>query len=273
MTELYRLRELAALLQKPVSEARVKTRADLEKKFKELEEGIDGAIKDLLFEIGKGGVLETMMDDVGASSHEDAASILKTIADAAGRLKKDIGTAMMEAEGLLFSAMTEELDPEPVIGTITEMAKHTDYQGGAFNRKTTKLLIAAFKGKEDTFELPNGDEYEATKVASGGNLKKGDVVFAVHDKYNTGAELYQVLGFGKGSTVKYDSMKDVYAGTGTKNLKALEKFNDENDKDEVRLIVKDLADGDEGDFFYTYQGRWSYGSGAEPLSFMAVKKV
>lgn len=270
MSDLNRLRELAALLRPSVTEARVKTRADLEKKFAELQEGIDAAIKDLMFELGEGGNLETMMDDVGVSDHKDAQPLLKAMQDAAAKFKKDIEKQLMEAEIMLFSAMTEELDPEPVM----EMAKASEYHGGAFNRKMAKRMIASFKGKEDTVELEDGSEYEFEKMASGGNLKKGDIVFAMHDKYNTGAELYEILGFGgDDEVVKYDSVKDVYAKTGVKNLKALEDWNSKNEKDEVRLIVKDLNDGSSGAWFYLFEGRWAYGSGAEPLSFMAVKKI
>jgi hypothetical protein len=232
MSELNRLRELAALLQpKPVTEARVKTRADLEKKF----DSVQATVTDLADDLSEGGVLETLLDDVGMSDHKDAAGLLKTLDSAV----KTIQSALMEVEGLLFSAMTESRHPGPV----TEMAKASEYRGGAFDRKRAKQMIASFKGKEDTFELEDGSEYEATKMASGGNLKKGDVVFAVHDKYNTGAELYEILGFGKDDKVVYDSMKDVYAKTGVKTLKELEKFNDANDDKEVRMIVKDLDDG------------------------------
>jgi hypothetical protein len=262
MSELNRLRELAALLQpKRVTEARVKTRADLEKKF----ELVQATVKDLADDLSEGGAVETMMDDVGVSDHKDAAAILKTLNAAV----KTIQSALMEAEGLLFSAMTESRRPDPV----NEMAKASEYHGGAFNRKMAKQMIASFKGKEDTVELKDGSEYEFEKMASGGNLKKGDIVFAMHDKYNTGAELYEILGFGKDDSVKYDDMKAVYAGTGVKTLKELEKFNDANEKDEVRLIVKDLDDGSSGDWFYVFEGRWAYGSGGEPLSFMAVKKI
>jgi hypothetical protein len=262
MSELNRLRELAALLQpKPVTEARVKTRADLEKKF----DSVQATVTDLADDLSEGGVLETLLDDVGMSDHKDAAGLLKTLDSAV----KTIQSALMEVEGLLFSAMTESRHPGPV----TEMAKASEYRGGAFDRKRAKQMIASFKGKEDTFELEDGSEYEATKMASGGNLKKGDVVFAVHDKYNTGAELYEILGFGKDDKVVYDSMKDVYAKTGVKTLKELEKFNDANDDKEVRMIVKDLDDGSSGDWFYVFEGRWAYGSGGEPLSFMGVKKI
>lgn len=270
MSDMYRLRELAALLRPmPVTEARVKNRADLDKKFKALEEGVDAALKDLMFELGEGGALETMMDDVGVSDHQDAKHIISGVQAAADKLKKDVGTLMMEAEGLLFSAMTESRDPEPV----NEMAAAEKYRGGAFNRRDAKGMIQAFKAGEETFDLQNGDKYRANGRMNGGALKKGDVVFAAHDQYNTGAELYEVLGFGKDDKVKFDSVKAAYAQTGTKTLKELEAWNDENTKDEVRLIVRDLNGGEEGDFFYLFQGRWSYGSGAEPLTFIKVEKV
>lgn len=269
MSDLNRLRELAALLRPPVTEAHVIDHAYLDKKIKALNDGVNDAFEDLTFELGAGGRLELLMQDIGGDNIKEARLVIKSIQDVTSKLKKEVGSLMLEAEGLLLSNVDEKVHPEPV----NEMAAAGSYSGGAFNRKEAKSMIQAFKDGEETFELKNGDEYKAAGRTTGSQLKKGDIVFAVHDQYNTGAEMYQILGFGKGGDVKYDSVKAAYTGTGVKTMKALEEFNDKNSKDEVRLIVKDLNDGDEGDFFYVHQGRWSYGSGAEPLSFIKVEKI
>lgn len=167
MSDLNRLRELAALLRPRVTEARVRTRFDLERKFKSMEEGVDAALKDLLFELGEGGTLETMMDDVGVSSHKDAAAILKEVSQAAEELKKKISTAMMEAEGLLFSALTEGLqtvkinvkDPK-IANMLSTMGSlrctRPDPEGNCILKGTAddiKKAQDAFKGKFTLTEM------------------------------------------------------------------------------------------------------------------------
>lgn len=108
---LTRLSELAALFQpKPVQEARVKTRNDLEKKFDSMSEGVESAMKDLEYEIGAGGVLETMIEDIGMTSHKAVVPLITELNDKIKAFKKDVSNLMMEAEGLLFSAKLESKD-------------------------------------------------------------------------------------------------------------------------------------------------------------------
>lgn len=253
MSDLNRLRELAALLQpKPVTEARVKTRADLEKKFKSVED----TVKDLADDLSTGGTIEAMMDDVGVSSHKDAAAMLKTLNSAV----KTIQSTMMEVEGLLFSAMTESL---------TEMAAIRDFSSGWTKSRQAKELVAAFKAGEETVDLKDGSKFKAVKSVSGAQIAKGMVVLASYNSHNQGAELYAILGVsddGAEDTVKYDSVAEAMKAHGVKNLKDLEE------KD-CHLVVRDLNDGDEGGFFYLYKGAWARGSGAERLSFTLVEKV
>lgn len=271
MTDLNRLRELAALLKPmPIAEARVKTRADLEKKFTAMQDGIDDVLKDLMFELGEGGSLETMMDDVGVSSHKDAASILKTIAEAATKFRKDINISMMEAEGLLFSAMTESHQPGP----MHEMANIGDFSSGWLRSRKARELIAAFKGGEETADLKDGSKFRATKQISAIQLVSGMVIMASYNLSNQGAEIYEfkgVTGTEGGDNAKYDSVKAAMKAAGAKNLKELEAKG--GDGEGYRLVVKDLEDGNEGGFFYLFRGRFVRGSGAEPLSFTLVEKV
>lgn len=263
MSDLSRLREIAALLRPtPVREAKIP------QGFDGLKRVIEDAMADLWDKLGEGGALEKMLDDHNLS--DTAEKSMEAMFDAYKTFKKEVENVLIEAEGMIM--MAEGTDPEPV----HEMAAANKFQGGAFARKAAKQMIAAFKAGEDSFELDNGDEFMFDKPTNGGSLKKGDVVFAVHDKYNTGAELYEVLGFGgDDEKVKYDTVKAALAGTGTKSLKELEEYNSNQKSrdDEVRLIVKDLNDGSSGAWFYLHGGRWCYGSGAEPLSFSLVKKV
>lgn len=170
MSNLNRLRELAALLQpKPVTESRIRTRADLDKKFKSMEEGINDAIKDLMFEVGTGGALETMMNDVGVSSHKDAPGILKTVTDAVEKFKNDINTAMMEAEGLLFSALSEDRHPEPVTEGKNHMDENTYQSVAAWKRALKKKHGDAvwYQKDEDTI-----DAFTGTKPFKKGETKQ-----------------------------------------------------------------------------------------------------
>jgi hypothetical protein len=258
MSELNRLRELAALLRPiPVTEARVKTRADLEKKFKSVED----TIKDLADDLSEGGTIEAMMDDVGVSSRKDAVAALKTLAGAV----KTIQSAMMEVEGLLFSAMTEGREPGPV----NEMAAIADFSSGWIKGRKAKELVALFKNGEGTADLPDGSKYKAVKPIKGTDLAKGMVVFSSYNAYNQGAHIYEIMGVTKGDseTIAYDSVKEAMKANGCKSLKELD------DKIEPHLYVKDLADGDAGPFMYIYNGRWCTGSGAEANSFHAIEKV
>jgi hypothetical protein len=260
MSDLNRLRELAALLQ-PKREITYegsgsKSLSAIESEFATMMNNIHG-----MFD--RGGRLEKALNAVKHLDKDMA--LVADLQAATEQYQKKVMKLLDEAEIMLH----EGTDPEPVL----EMASAASFRGGCFNRKNTKLMIRQFRAGEETFDLPTGEKFTAHKLSNAASLKKGDVVFASHDKYNTGAELYQVLGFGKGDNAKYDTLKAAYAATGTSTLKALEDWNGDNEKDEVRLIVKDLADGDSGDFFYISGGRFCYGSGAEPLTFTSVTQT
>lgn len=325
MSDMYRLREIAALLQpKRVAEAKIP------QGFEGIKRIVEDALGDLEDKLGEGGALESMLDSHGLSEMAEAS--IDSVVAAMKVFKKEVESFLLEAE-MMIHTVSESLDPEPeeldealtdeekrelkklngrivrwqdtygpggraesALGKewrdtvkqiealekkrekkrekkLDEMASARKYDGGAFNRKQAKLMIRAFKEDGETFDLEDGSKYEFDKPTNGGALKKGDVVFAVHDKYNTGAELYEILGFGNGNKVEFDTVKDALKARGVTSLKALEKFNTENEDKEVRLLVKDLESGESGDWFYLFEGRWAYGSGAEPLSFSLVKKV
>jgi hypothetical protein len=270
MSELSRLRELAALFRPRVEVSVVAEDANKSiSDFDGIKNIVEEAIGDLEDKLGEGGSLETLLDKHGLSDLDkkadaDGATMLNRLAVRTEQYKKEVMDILLEIELMLASNVKESVQE-----SLTEMAKASSFMGGAFKRRQAREMIQAFKAGEETFDLSNGDSYKAAKKLNGGALQAGMVVFAVHDKYNTGAQLYEILGFSEGSDredVKYKSVKEAYKAHGVSSLKALE------DK-EVRLVVKDLEDGDTGAFFYIFEGRWSYGSGAEPLTFIQVEKA
>jgi hypothetical protein len=267
MSDLYRLRELAALFKPfPVQEARVKTRGDLEKKFKDLEEGVQAAMKDLLFEIGSGGALETMMQDVGISKHKDAVPMLKELQTLVSSFQKGINTSLMEAEGLLFSAMTESHDPDPV----NEMASINKFRSGWMKSAEAREMVKAFRAGEETVELSNGSSFKAIKTVNARTIEKGMLVMGSYNGSNQGAELYEILGVSSGKDkdkVAYDSVKEAMTDNKVSTLEALDAAIN------CHLVVKDIDDGDTGGFFYVYRGAWARDSGAERVSFTLVEQI
>lgn len=331
MSDLFRLRELAVLLQpkrEPVVEAK-SAKGD----FKGIQAVVTDALDDLNDKLGEGGQLESLMDnlnltDLDKHKDRDGFTVLERLADQTKKYRKEIDSLMTEIELMFESSMMESTHVaegkhtkaemiemvrqkffstfkvggqdlsktvEPIarraikeayeVGfvdgqasvneNLNEMAKAHEYMGGAFYRKRAKEMIRAFKEDGESFELKNGESYVADKKILGSALQQGMIVFAVHDKYNTGAELYEILGFGPDSGPKYKSVVEAMKAVGVKNLKELEDWNQDHrdTEEEVRMHVKDLDDGKSGPWFYVYEKRWAYGSGGEPLSFMLVKKV
>jgi len=125
----------------------------------------------------------------------------------------------------------------------------------------------------------NKGTYVSVKNIQGRTLSKGMVVLGSYNAYNQGADLYEVLGFtsdedkyGEGG-VKFDSVKDLFKYYGVKSLRALEELQNQNTYGySSYMMVRDLHDGDEGAWFYIFEGRWCRGSGAEPLSFTLMQK-
>ena len=123
------------------------------------------------------------------------------------------------------------------------------------------------------------ESYTAQRNIQGRTVAKGMVVLASYNAYNQGANLYEVLGFtgddhkyGKGD-VMFDSVKDIFKHYGVKSLKVLEELQNKNEYGKSSyMVVRDLHSGDEGAWFYIFEGRWCRGSGAEPLSFTLMQK-
>ena len=119
--------------------------------------------------------------------------------------------------------------------------------------------------------------YTAIRNLQGRSLKKGMTVLAAHAYGNT--HPYEILGvtgteerYGEGG-VKYDSVKAALKASGVRSLSELEMKDDENEYGHGHyLVVRDLVSGETGSWFYLFKGRWSIGSGAQPLSFRLAEK-
>jgi hypothetical protein len=206
MSDLNRLRELAALLRPmQVTEARVKTRADLEKKF----QSVEGTIKDLADDLSEGGTLETMMRDVGVASRKDSIALLKTLSNTV----KTIQSSMMEVEGLLFSAMTEGRHPEPV----NEAKKATyNYELILKNSKGKVVATKTVKGNfaEDEIEDMLGDFMEDHGDAVETDVKKIKVMNEA--KNHLDENTYQsVASWKRALKAKYGDKVKYFAHEGT----------------------------------------------------------
>jgi hypothetical protein len=110
MTNLYRLRELAALFQpkcevQPVLEASLKPSAS----FVGIKAIVDDALGDLHDKLSEGGALETLLDKAGLTDLDNNAdpegsTILQKLSSKTEEFKKEIEDLMVEIELLLVSA-------------------------------------------------------------------------------------------------------------------------------------------------------------------------
>lgn len=287
MSDLNRLRELAALFRpkEAVVEDKRGNAPTISAVISSVEGTLDGFIGDLKHDLDSPGDLEDALESLGLASkaHDEMKGIRSELASFEKQFndfKKAIMRHLneidaMELMGTMDTPSKKDVDAlvkkhtNESLTALQEMAAANSFMGGAFARKAAKQMIAAFKDGEETYDTTKGEKFKFSKKVNGGALEAGMVVFAVHDKYNTGARVYEVKGFTAGEDsedVKYKSVKEAYKALGVSSLKGLE------DKD-VRMVVKDIEDGDEGAFFYIFEGRWSYGSGAEPLTFVQVEKA
>ena len=175
-----------------------------------------------------------------------------------------------------------------IVPDVVEVGKLNS--GYARNRESRDLVQSFLNG--DIYVKTSTGIYAAVESLRGNKLKKGMLVAARYNKYNQGLELYEILGLsdpmseGKGDAaeekVKFDSVKDALASVDAKSIHEMARNQEKMAKDagvkntygfHSNLVVKDLDDGDSGAWFYPSEGRWCRGSGAEPLSFILVKKI
>lgn len=164
---------------------------------------------------------------------------------------------------------------------LNEMAASHKFSSGFMKTSAAKEMVSLFRAGKETFDLKNGDSYKAVKKRLQGNmLEAGMLVMGSYNSTNQGADLYQILGFtgdeekyGSGG-VKFKSAKELLTHYKVSSLKALETLQDKNEYGyHSYIVVRDLEDGDEGPWFYPYNGNWVRGSGAEKLTFTLIEKV
>jgi len=139
--------------------------------------------------------------------------------------------------------------------------------------------VRTFAKGQATVKIGKNEEYRAKRRITSKSLTKGMKVAASYNKYNQGFDIYEIIGFtgsdekyGEGG-VKFDSAKELLKAYGVKNFKQLEALQDENEYGcHSYLEVRDLNTGEQGPWFYLFEGRWSLGSGAEALSFVEVEE-
>lgn len=169
---------------------------------------------------------------------------------------------------------------ELIKSLIEEVIDVKDLSSGMHRSPKAREKVKDVTSGKDSVAIKK-KEYQSTgKSVRHTDLKKGMVVLASHDKYNQGAEIYEILGFtgsekqyGDGG-VKFDSIKDVMNTEGVKTLKELEDKQNKNKYGfHTYMVVKDLNTNESGPWFYLFEGKMSYGSGAEPLSFWLMDEV
>jgi hypothetical protein len=195
------------------------------------------------------------------------ASFFKSMAKAdkatASFLKAVKADPMMESDDTIIVSKTE----------LTEMAASRKFTSGGMKSSEAKMLVKQFKAGEETYDMKDGRQFQAKKAVKGDMLEKGMIVLASYNSTNQGAQIYEVLGFtapGDDSKPVYDTAKQAFKACKVASLRALSTLG----RDErSQVYVKDLEDGDEGGWFYPYEGAWVRGSGAEKLSFTLVEEI
>ena len=104
MSDLYRLRELAALLKPPIVEA-TKTH---NQNFEGIKSIVDDCLADLEDKLGAGGAIETLLDKTGLSDLDnkkdaDGKRMLERLALRTGQYAKEVQKIMVEIELMLAS--------------------------------------------------------------------------------------------------------------------------------------------------------------------------
>lgn len=243
------LRQLAALFKPPVQES-VKSDAQfdaLAKRAKRAQSDMSDVLSDenMAIFLKKSGL-------TGASgSNKMNSEVLRSFAT----FSKSLDKFMLELETM--SATLQE-------ATIRDM--NSGYT------KSSKAVSAVrnFIDGNDTIKMQNGDEYESKGSVISTQLTAGQIVLATYKAYNQGADLVEIQGVkvtDAGNEKMYRSVKEALAAINVKSLKAVSSDID------MRLEVMDLSDGDSGDWYYLFEGRFCRGSGAEPLSFTKAQLV
>ena len=163
---------------------------------------------------------------------------------------------------------------------VIEAIEVKDLSSGFIKSPKAKAKVKDITSGKETVMVDKKEYASTGQAVRHIDLKKDMIVLASHDKYNQGAQVYEILGFtgtekkyGDGG-VKFNSIKDVMNDEGVKTLNELEDKQNENEYGfHTYMVVKDLDSNEEGPWFYLFKGKMSYGSGAEPLSFWLMEEV
>lgn len=133
--------------------------------------------------------------------------------------------------------------------------------------------------------------YAPNSMVQATALRKGMIVSAAYNSFNTGVDIVEILGVGDHDKVIWDSVKEALLANNVRTLLAFDDLN----IDAHYLWVKEIASGGtgmrvgrgrddpfanleltpeaerkSGPWYYPYEGRWARGSGAEKLSFRTL---
>lgn len=108
MSELNRLRELAALFQPKAAPVVESTGSKISKDFDGIKRIVDDSLGDLHDKLGEGGALETLLDKAGLTALDknadtDGATILERLAVRTAQYKKEVDNLLIEVELMLAS--------------------------------------------------------------------------------------------------------------------------------------------------------------------------
>lgn len=177
----------------------------------------------------------------------------------------------------------KQLVKEYVKKLIKEAPDLDSMSSGFLKNPGARAAVDAAKGGE-IIHTKKGN-FKATKSIKSTELKPGDIFMGSYNQVNQGANIYEFLGitddstkygeqFEKNGKIAFKTVKECLKYYKVSSLKALEDLQDKNEYGyHSYMCVKDLIDGDEGAWFYLFRGRWSRGSGAEPLSFTLLQKI
>jgi hypothetical protein len=241
------LRSMAALFQPPknVTESHSSN-------FDGLKQIVNEAMEDLESKLGKNGVLEAMMKSSGLDAHDtfkdhDGYTILQRLQTRTQQYQDEIEKGLEELE-VMFIGLGEGKNLEEGLA-VGETIKYS------------------------------GVEYKSLGPVKGDKLAKDMMILGVSGSSKHGHNnFFTVVGFtdsniSHSETPVFDTVKEVYEHEGVTSLKALNDKQDQKPYGKCTYMVcEDLKDGMTFTA-YLYKGRWSVGSGADPLSCTRIEKA
>jgi hypothetical protein len=165
MTELVRLRELAALFQPPKAPHQVQEAGrNLISDFDGLQRIVNECIADLEDKLGESGTLEMLLDKANLSDNDnikdkDGATILERLHVRTQQYKKEVEKLMTEVEIMLASAHVNEGKAfkarDPGWYVVDKLDKPIE---GPFQRKGADTALEDCDGKDKGYDVLYFDE-------------------------------------------------------------------------------------------------------------------